>query len=187
MALVVAIVGLTGAGKSELARLFEEHGFTKVHFGDVTLEELKRRQLPVNEANERLVREELRQTHGMAAYAKLSLPNIRRGIEKGPVVIDGLYSWEEFLTLREEFGSQLKMLAIYSSPASRYQRLGQRAVRPLTPEEARSRDHAEIVHLSKAGPIAMADWTIVNEGDLKELREKFSEFLSVLGLGKSGQ
>lgn len=187
MAMVVAIVGLTGAGKSELARLFEERGFTKVHFGDVTLEELKRRQLPVNEANERLVREELRQTHGMAAYAKLSLPAIRQGLAKGAVVIDGLYSWEEFLALREEFGERLKILAIYSTPATRYERLGRRPVRPLTPEEARSRDHAEIVHLSKAGPIAMADWTIVNEGDLQKLRGKFSEVLSVLGLGKSSQ
>jgi dephospho-CoA kinase len=46
-------------------------------------------------------------------------------------------------------------------------------VRPLTPAEAESRDHAEIELLHKAGPIAMADHTIVNEGGMEELKKGF--------------
>jgi len=38
---VVAIVGMVGAGKSEVARVFEKSGFNKVRFGDITEEEIK--------------------------------------------------------------------------------------------------------------------------------------------------
>ena len=39
---VVAIVGMTGAGKSEVARIFEENGFTKIRFGDITDKEIRK-------------------------------------------------------------------------------------------------------------------------------------------------
>ncbi len=39
---VVAIVGMAGAGKSEVARLFEVSGFIRVRFGDVTDEEIEK-------------------------------------------------------------------------------------------------------------------------------------------------
>ena len=42
---VVSIVGMTGAGKSEVARVFEENGFVRVRFGDVTDEEISKRGL----------------------------------------------------------------------------------------------------------------------------------------------
>ena len=57
---VVSIVGMAGAGKSEVARLFERKGFVRVRFGDVTDEEVARRGLELNEENERTVRELLR-------------------------------------------------------------------------------------------------------------------------------
>jgi dephospho-CoA kinase len=170
---VVAVVGLAGSGKSELAALFESRGWTRVRFGDVTEQEVVKRGLAVNEANERAVREELRRTHGMAAYAVLNMPRIDTALEKGPVVCDGMYSWEEYLLLKRHFGARFTVVNVQTSPATRYARLGGRAVRPLTPAEAESRDHAEIEILHKAGPIAMADHTIVNEGGMAELKSQF--------------
>jgi len=166
---VVAVVGLTGSGKSEVARLFEAHGFARVRFGDITDEEVRRRGLKLNEANERLVREDLRKTHGMAAYAVLNLPRIEAAKQKTSVVVDGLYSWEEYKLLKSHFGGDFYVVAVWASPKTRYKRLGQRAVRPLTPEEAASRDAAEIENLNKAGPIAIADFTIANEATLENL------------------
>ncbi len=57
---VIAIVGMTGAGKSEVSRLFAENGFTPIRFGDVTDNEIKKRGLKLNEDNERHIRELLR-------------------------------------------------------------------------------------------------------------------------------
>jgi len=177
---VVAIVGMTGAGKSEVARVFEGHGFRKVRFGDITDEELKNRGLESNEENERYIREQLREKHGMAAYAKLNLPRIDNLLKSSDVVVDGLYSWEEYILLKECYGERLKVLAVWASPATRYARLTQRAKRPLTLEEAAGRDKSEIENINKGGPIAMADFTILNETSLEELRRDTKRVLSAL-------
>ena len=79
---VVAIVGMPGAGKSEVARLFQKKGFTRIRFGDVTDEEIRRRGLELNEENERHIRELLRQEHGMSAYAQLNQARIDTTITK---------------------------------------------------------------------------------------------------------
>jgi len=166
---VIAIVGMTGAGKSEVARLFAESGFARIRFGDVTDKEIKKRGLELNEANERRIRELLRQEQGMAAYAKLNLPAIDSALKKSDVVIDGLYSWEEYVFLKAHYGDNFAVVAVWASPKTRYTRLTARAVRGLTREEAASRDKAEIENINKGGPIAMADFTILNEHFLDDL------------------
>jgi dephospho-CoA kinase len=177
---VIAIVGMTGAGKSEAARVFEEHGFKKVRFGDITDEELKNRGLEPNEENERYIRQRLRKKHGMAAYAKLNLPRIDSALKSSNVVIDGLYSWEEYILLKERYGKKLSVLAVWASPTTRYARLVHRAERLLTFEEAASRDKSEIENINKGGPIVMADFTIVNDASLEELKRETERVLSAL-------
>ncbi len=166
---VIALVGMAGAGKSEVARVFAQSGFVQVRFGDVTDEELKRRGLEINEVNERRIREQLRREQGMAAYARLNLPRIDAARQHSPVVVDGLYSWEEYSLLKDHYGADLVVVAVWSSPGTRYARLGRRAHRPLTPEEAAARDRAEIENLNKGGPIAMADVTISNDSTRDDL------------------
>ena len=177
---VVAIVGMAGAGKSEVARVFEEYGFKKVRFGDVTDAELKNRGLEPKEENERYIREQLREKHGMAAYAKLNLPRIDSLLKSSDVVVDGLYSWEEYTLLKACYGERFSVLAVWSSPATRHARLTHRAKRPLTLEEAASRDKSEIENSNKGGPIAMADFTILNETSLEELKRETKRVLSAL-------
>lgn len=177
---VVAIVGMTGAGKSEVARVFEEHGFKKIRFGDITDEELKNRGLESNEENERYIREQLRKKHGMAAYAQLNLPRIDSSLKSSNVVVDGLYSWEEYILLKERYARRFITVAVWASPATRHARLARRAERPLTLEEAVSRDKSEIENINKGGPIAMADFTILNEASLKELERETERVLSAL-------
>ena len=72
------------------------------------------------------------------------------------------------------------VVAVYASPETRYERLGKRQVRPLTSAEAASRDIAEIENTNKGGPIAMADFTIVNETTLKDLRKGMEKVISAL-------
>jgi dephospho-CoA kinase len=63
------------------------------------------------------------------------------------------------------------LIAIYAPPKLRYKRLSKRInrkydknlrMRPLNQSEAESRDNAEIENLEKGGPIAMADYTLIN-------------------------
>lgn len=177
---VVSIVGMAGAGKSAVARVFEQRGFKKVRFGDITDEEVKKRGLELNEENERQVREQLRKEHGMAAYALLNLPRIDVLLKSSNVVVDGLYSWEEYMLLKAQYGDRFSLVAVWASPATRYKRLVSRAIRPLTTAEAASRDKAEIENSNKGGPIAMADFTIINESSQEELEKEARRVLSVL-------
>ena len=177
---IVSIVGMPGAGKSEVARVFEEKGFTRIRFGDLTDREVKKRGLDLNEKNERNVRESLRIEHGMAAYAKLNLPGIDEALKRGDVVIDGLYSWEEYTFLRKHYGGDFAVVAVWLPPATRYARLARRRERPLTPEEADGRDKAEIENVNKGGPIAMADFTLLNESSLDSLRREVEKVIARL-------
>lgn len=177
---VVAIVGMAGSGKSEVARFFEKKGFTRVRFGDITDEEIKKRGLEMNETSERFCREILRKEHGMAAYAVLNRPRIDAALINASVVADGLYSWEEYLSFKEYYGQHFFVVAVYSSPRTRYARLSCRMHRSLMTQEAAGRDKAEIENLNKGGPIAMADFTIINESTINELREQAGTVLSQL-------
>jgi len=169
---VVALVGMPGSGKSEVARVFESYGYKKIRFGDITDEEVKRRGLKLDEENERLVREDLRKQQGMAAYAILNLPGIEVALKTSSVVIDGLYSWEEYKYLKDKLNKRLKIVSVWAPPGLRYARLTNRSVRPLTAGQAAARDYAEIENVNKGGPIAMADFVIKNDSTLEALKEQ---------------
>jgi len=177
---VVSIVGMAGSGKSEVAKIFENNGFAKVRFGDITDREIAERGLELNEKNERHVRQQLRKEHGMSAYAKLSLSKIDHLLKSADVVVDGLYSWEEYTLLKSRYGDHFAVVAVWASPQTRYQRLRKRLVRPLTAEEAVSRDIAEIEDINKGGPIAMSDFIIINESSLEALERETKGVLAAL-------
>lgn len=177
---VVSIVGMAGSGKSVVAKIFENNGFVKVRFGDITDTEIRKRGLELNEKNERYVRQQLRKEYGMSAYAKLSLSKIDYLLKSSDVVVDGLYSWEEYTLLKSSYGDHFIVVAVWASPETRYRRLTKRPVRPLTAEEAVSRDVAEIEDTNKGGPIAMADFTIINESSLEALERETRRVLAAL-------
>jgi len=175
---LLVIVGMPGSGKTSVARHLEQKGWQVIRFGEMTIREVKSRNLPVNEANERAVREEMRAIHGMDAYAKLWLPKIMESLSVGPTVIDGLYSWAEYRFLRQQFGDRMKVVAIFTTRSVRYARLSARPDRPLSTEEAEQRDIAEIENVEKAGPIAIADYTILNDGSEDDLLLAVDRLLS---------
>jgi dephospho-CoA kinase len=175
---VVAIVGMVGSGKSEVSKIFKNKGFAVVRFGDITDAAIKKQGLSLNEENERPFRERIRKENGMAAYAKLRLPRIDDALKTSSVVVDGLYSWEEYTFLKDYYGDKFIVVAIWAPPDIRYGRLGNRQVRPLTPPQAAGRDRAEIENLNKGGPIAMADFTILNNSSLKDLKKQVEKTIA---------
>jgi dephospho-CoA kinase len=114
----------------------------------------------------------------MEAYAMLNLSKIDLAIKTTSVVVDGLYSWEEYTFLSNYYHQNFRVVAVWSSLATRYARLAKRPVRPLTLKEAYSRDESEILNLNKGGPIAMADFTIINESSLKDLEKETKKTIS---------
>ncbi|MCY4061094.1 MAG: AAA family ATPase [Chloroflexi bacterium] len=178
----LALVGMPGAGKTICADYLRGRGYFTLRFGAVVVDEVRRRGWDVNPANERSAREELRERHGMAAMAVISLPKLQEALTRHQcIIIDGLYSFSEYKLLLEELGAPLVLLAIAAPRRLRYQRLSTRPERPLTALEARERDIHEIETLEKGGPIAMADYTLVNDGAPAELLRQLDSLLVSLG------
>lgn len=174
---VIAVIGMCGSGKSEAVKYFESNGYRKVYFGEVVINELKSRGLEINEKNERFVREDLRREFGMGVAAIKSIGKIKDLLKDSNVVVESLYSWEEYKILNEEFGETFKLLNIFTTKSIRYARLKERPFRPLTNKEARSRDYSEIEKLDKGGPIAFADFTVHNDSTLDELNINLTKFI----------
>lgn len=181
---IIAVVGLAGAGKTEVTARFIERGFVRVGFNDVYNEEFDKRGIKRgDELGERKVREELRREFGMDFAAQKALPKIEVAfIRKQNVVVESLYSWEEYTFMKERFGSQFRVMAVYAPPDVRYERLAIRSARSFTLNRARSRDYAQITNLHQAGPIAMADWTILNTSIKKDLVEAVDKVIKNLVL-----
>lgn len=171
---VIAVVGLPGSGKTEVIKyLQKKQGWPKVYFGDITFEELKKVGMDVNYENERIMREKIRANHGMGAYAKLSLPKVKKELKNSEIcLIESLYSWDEYKIMKEEFGDSYLTVAVFASPKTRYQRLRKRPARPMANyEQFVTRDYTQLENTAQGGPIARADFTIINEGSLENFHK----------------
>ncbi|MBN1503174.1 AAA family ATPase [Candidatus Woesearchaeota archaeon] len=185
--MIVAIVGMAGSGKTTVADFLRKDGWGYIRLGQLTLDIIKDKGLEPTEQNEKPIRESLRKEHGMAAYAILNFPKIDELLKSRDVIVDGLYSWEEYLEFEKRYKQDFTTLAIYASPKTRYQRLSKRSFkletdqdmrfRPSPPQDTKKRDEAELMNLNKSGPIAMADYTIINESTIENLKNQVDIFI----------
>ena len=177
---VIGIVGLPGSGKTEVAKVANRLGIPQVRMGDTVLEELKRQGRRVTEQSVGMVAAELRQREGPAAIAKRCLPSIRgAGEGKRAVVVDGIRGAAEVEEFRRTFGDRFFLIAVRAEDSIRYSRVSSRRRTDdiKTLEKFREKDRRELGWgLSEA--LSMADFTVVNEGTLGELRERAKEIFA---------
>lgn len=174
---IVAVVGMCGSGKTEVTNMLIESGFARVYFGDVTFEEMKRRKMELNWANEKLIREEFRSSGDMGIYAKLNAPKIKKLYKTGNVVVESLYSWSEFKYLKEIYGENFYLICTVCNLALREKRLSTRKIRPMTEDDIKTRDYSEIENLEKGGPIGRADYYIINNGTMINLKKQTKKII----------
>jgi dephospho-CoA kinase len=163
---IVAIVGLTGSGKSAVVDYIIEKGYPKVYFGGVIYEAMAEAGIPQGEANEKVFRVDIREREGKDFVVKRINQQIHNLINAGQhrIVADGVYSWDEYKIMKHEFPGELEVIAVVAQKRIRHKRLTTRTERPLTLEEANSRDWSEIEDIQKGGPIAIADHFVINDG-----------------------
>lgn len=181
---VLVFVGMAGAGKSVCVDYLKAKGMPSAYFGGITLDEIKKRNMEVDAASEKFVREDIRSKEGKGAYAVRIIKQVEEEFEKGNkyVVVDGLYSWTEYKIFKDSFNETAVIIAVVAPEKIRHQRLFARRVRPLTEEEARMRDYAEIENLEKGGPIANADYYLANDKNVEELEADLVKLLTELGV-----
>jgi dephospho-CoA kinase len=181
---VIAFVGMPGSGKGTCTTyLHEKYGWPVVHFGNMVYDEVQRRGLD-NIKDEVFVREDMRKQEGKDVLAKHVATKADEYFGEGQktVVLDGLYSWSENKYLAEKYGDSLVVIAITAPKKLRHQRVLERkdTHRQYTLEQIIAREIAEIENLEKGGPIANADYTIVNDASEIELQSTLDTVLKFI-------
>jgi len=176
---IITIVGMTGAGKSEVVDYITAKGYPKVYFGGVFYDAMRQAGIEIMEANEKIFRAEIREREGTDFLAKRIIKQIHDLIDAGQhrIVIDGLYSWSEYKILKHEFPGEMIVTAVLAPRKLRYHRLANRPERPRTEAESSSRDWSEIETIEKGGPIAIADHFIINNDSIEKLHQQIDAIL----------
>lgn len=143
------------------------------------LDEVARRGLELTQENEQPIREELREKEGKDFVVKRIIAQIHDLLNAGQhrIVADGLYTWTEYKTLKHEFPGELTVIATVTPKHLRKQRMANRPLRPLTSEQVDQRDWAEIENIEKGGPIAIADYYVMNDKDPGHLYSQVDSIL----------
>ena len=175
---LIAVVGMSGSGKSVVTEYLEANNWTKLYFGGITYKLMKEQGIERTEdgKSEKEFREKLREEHGPECYAKFLDPEIQEALKDHDVVLDGLYSWYEYKYLIERYPN-LKLVSIVVDKEIRYQRVAERPERPFDRAAIEYRDLSEIENLYKGGPIAFADYYILNNFDMEKEIEQLKEIL----------
>lgn len=179
---IIAIVGMAGSGKSVACDFLEQKGYQKVYFGGIIYEKMKEEKIEITPNSQQEFRENLRKQYGMGVVAMLLLPKIADLAKTENVVLDGLYSWDEYKILKKEF-PDLKMICIMTDKELRYQRIASRKDRPFSTEEIIKRDISEIENSAKGGPIAYADYYLLNNGNMEEYQRQLNKIINQIERG----
>lgn len=178
---ILAIVGMSGSGKSVIVDYLTEKGVPKVYFGGMIYKEMEKRGIPRTEdgESEKKFREQIREEEGKDWVVRQVITETRDLISAGQkrIVLDGVYSWTEYCTLKHEFPKALTFIAVVVDKNLRYERVAARPGRSFDAAAIRERDRSEIENLEKGGPIAMADYYILNNGTVKESTDQLDEIL----------
>ena len=178
---ILAIVGMSGSGKSVVVDHLTDKQYPKVYFGGMIYKEMEKRGIERTEdgESEKRFREEIRKTEGKDWVVRQVIAEVKDLITAGQkrIILDGVYSWTEYKTLKHEFPTNLTFLAVVVDRKIRYERVAHRPGRSFDGKAIRERDRSEIENLEKGAPIAMADYYVLNNGSIKELTDQTDKVL----------
>ncbi|MBQ8984776.1 AAA family ATPase [Candidatus Saccharibacteria bacterium] len=176
---IIALVGMSGSGKSVAVDYLTAKGYPKVYFGGMIYKEMEKRGVERTPDSERDFREMIRKTEGKDWVVRQVIDEVHDLMRAGQkrIILDGVYSWTEFKTLKHEFPGMLTFVAIVVDKKLRYKRVAARKDRPFNGEEIRERDRSEIENLEKGGPIAAADYYVLNNGTVDDMEKNLQKIL----------
>lgn len=172
---VIIIVGMPGSGKEEFVKVAVKFGFSVIRMGDIVREETQRRGLALTNENVGRVAQDMRDKFGYGIWAIRTLPKIKDKL----TLIDGTRGDAEINIFKQNFGDAIEIVGIFTSAETRYERIRKRKKIDdvATLEEFYNRDQREL-RWGIGNVFAMADYMIVNEGTLEELRKEAEKILT---------
>ncbi len=178
--MIVGIAGSFASGKGTVVEyLTESKGFTHYSASGFITEEIERRGLPVNRDSMIVVANDLRQKSG-PTYIIDALYERAQNAGRN-VIIESLRAVAEVKRIKE-FGGFV--LGVDADSHLRYERaLGRKSVKDaVTYEEWKAQEQAESnpdddTKQNIFGALALADYTIMNDGTMEELHKAVDEFI----------
>lgn len=178
---ILAVVGMSGSGKSVIVDHLTSKKYPKVYFGGMIYKEMEKRGIERTEdgESEKKFREMIRETEGKDWVVRQVIAETKDLIAAGQkrIVLDGVYSWTEYKALKHEFPTSLTFLAVVVDRKLRYERVAKRPGRSFDGKAIRERDRSEIENLEKGAPIAMADYYILNNGTIADAESATDQIL----------
>ena len=178
---ILAIVGMSGSGKSVAVDYLTAKGYPKVYFGGLIYKEMEKRGIERTEdgESEKRFREMIRETEGKDWVVRQVIEEIKDLIAAGQkrIILDGVYSWTEYKALKHEFPKSLIFVAIVADKKLRYDRVAKRTDRSFDAAAIRERDRSEIENLEKGGPIVAADYYILNNASIPDVEARLNKIL----------
>lgn len=183
--MLIGITGTDGAGKGSVVELLvQDFGFVHYSSRAIILEYIHAANLPDTRAQMRLTANELRAAHGNDFLVTMALAKMRdAGVTKA--VVESIRATAEAVTLKAAGGV---LLAVDADQTVRYERVQRRRSESDQVTLAQFIAHEELEKndpdphgMQKGKVIAMADYTILNEGTLDALKEAVAAFMATLG------
>lgn len=178
----IILAGLAGSGKTFVSTYFVKKEIPLIKMGDVTREELYKREIVDSPENEDKIRRELRQTHGPFVYAKRVAIKVFEYLKENNIIfIEGMRSFDEAVFFKKELPN-IFILFLKADARIRYQRLSSRKNRKFNQEQARERDEYEGVTLGLNTIEKKADFVVTNNDNKKKLQKKLDIIYKKLSL-----
>lgn len=176
---LILITGMSGSGKTTVAEMFQEEGYSIITMGDVIRGLAAERGLEQTPQVLGFLAKEMREEHGDGAVAIECVKKLKN-MDEDVMVVDGIRSLAEVDVFKESFDAVL--VATHAAPRTRFERLSERG-RSDDPDDIRvfrERDMRQLgFHMGWA--IGLADHMIVNEGSIEDLRNAFKDLMEKLG------
>jgi len=176
---ILVTTGMPGSGKEEFLKCCQARGAMIVRMGDIVRAKAKEFGLDSSDSSIGTLANEERKRFGMDIWAKRTVPFVGGDL----VVIDGTRGPDEIKAFKHAFGDDLIVVAIYSSPKTRFERLKTRG-RPDLPASHSEFDARERRELDwgLGEAIAISDYMIVNESTVEDLKREVDKLLDkILG------
>jgi dephospho-CoA kinase len=171
---ILVSTGMPGSGKEEFLKICAARGAKIVRMGDIVRAKAKEFGLDDSDTSVGTLANDERRRYGMDIWAKRTIPFVGGEL----VLVDGTRGPDEIKAFRNAFGEDLKVVAVHASPKTRFERLKERARpdHPATWEEFEHREQRELAWgLGQA--IAQADYMVVNESSLADLKKVVDKLL----------
>ena len=174
---ILVTTGMPGSGKEEFLQCCVTRGAKPIRMGDIVREKAKEFGLDPSDSSVGTLANEERKRYGKDIWAKRTIPYVGGEL----VVIDGTRGTDEIRAFKHAFGDDLKVIAIHSSAKTRFERLKVRgrADSPMTRADFDLRDRREL-EWGVGEAIALADYMIVNESTIADLRAEVDRLLDRL-------